>query len=67
MQSSPQIQGRGRHKIRLPQWEQAKMLWGRRAERACVVDPVTNEQGTPEGVDQERSLKLLSFNIQVGI
>ncbi len=43
------------------------MLWGRRAERACEVDPVTNEQCVAPDHGAERPLRLLSFNIQVGI
>lgn len=43
------------------------MLWGRRAERACVVDPVTNKQCGTQANVADRPLRLLSFNIQVGI
>ncbi len=47
--------------------------WARRAERASVVDPVANQplasllDAQPTSSEPEAPLKLLSFNIQVGI
>ncbi len=70
MQGSPQIRGRGRNKLKLPGWEQNMMSWGRRAERASVVDPVANHHCNAVRIKpnaQIESLRLLSFNIQVGI
>ncbi|MCR9261610.1 MAG: endonuclease/exonuclease/phosphatase family protein [Pseudomonadaceae bacterium] len=49
------------------------MSWARRAERSCVVDAVANQplaqqlQSEPLSTAAVAPLKLLSFNIQVGI
>ncbi|MEM7001438.1 MAG: endonuclease/exonuclease/phosphatase family protein [Pseudomonadota bacterium] len=43
------------------------MLWGKRPERFSTVNPVTNTTCVVQPEAAERSLKLLSFNIQVGI
>lgn len=74
MQLSPQFQGKGRNRLGLPGWEHNMVAWARRWEKASVVDPVANqycqiperEVSTDTSCD-EPSLKLLSFNIQVGI
>lgn len=76
MQSSPQFRGRGPLRLKLPQWEQTMLLRGRRQDRSCLVDPILNEHcvdtapaapsAEPEALP-ESPLRLLSFNIQVGI
>ena len=46
------------------------ILWGRRQERASVVDPIMNRRCADTAALDDtaaRTLKLLSFNIQVGI
>lgn len=74
MPSSTQIREKGNSKLWLPGWEQNMMAWARRAERASIVDPIAN-QPLASLLDQNAvpetfpvaPLKLLSFNIQVGI
>mgnify|MGYP001216787562 FL=1 len=76
MQASPQFGRRGQTKIRLPGWEQNIVPWATRGERAYAVDPIANHQceipakwsHAQETLEKKSdSIRLLSFNIQVGI
>lgn len=73
MLDSAQLRERVNSKLRLPGREQTMMPWARRAERASIVDAVENQAMArmpgPQAVDEDvqAPLKLLSFNIQVGI
>ena len=74
MQLSPQFRGKGRNRLGFPKWGHSMAALARRWEKASLVDAVVNQYcQMPErdvslamGSD-EVSLKLLSFNIQVGI
>ncbi len=73
MPGSTQTRDKAQPKVKLPGWEPQMMSWARRAERSCVVDPVANQplaqqlQNEPLSTAAVAPLKLLSFNIQVGI
>ncbi len=73
MPGSTQTRDKAQPKVKLPGWEPQMMSWARRAERSCVVDPVANQplaqqlQNEPLNTAAVAPLKLLSFNIQVGI
>lgn len=73
MQGSTQFRGKGNSRLRLPGRELNMMSWARRAERASVVDPVANQRlanlvDTKDiSAEPVAPLRLLSFNIQVGI
>lgn len=73
MPGSTQTEIKAQPKVKLPGWEPQMMSWARRAERSCVVDAVANQplaqqlQSEPLSTAAVAPLKLLSFNIQVGI
>ena len=73
MLDSAQFRDRVNSRLKLPGREQNMISWARRAERASAVDHVTNQplanmlDANRPAEDLEAPLKLLSFNIQVGI
>ena len=71
MQAGTQFRKTGEPRLRLLGREPSMLPWAKRTDRAAVVDPVANRlaanQAEPHAACAESTLKLLSFNIQVGI